>query len=222
MDAKQVAAYKAVEYIKDGMVVGLGTGSTAYWAIQYVGERVRQGLNIIAVGTSAETERIAKECGIKIVPLDEVKDIDIDIDGADEIDRDMNLIKGGGGALLREKIVASCSKEFIVIAGQNKKVHTLGKFPLPVEVLIFGWQHTARQLAFLGCTTSLRKNESGTFITDNGNYIIDCHFNIIDQPGVLEKKINIIPGVVDNGLFVKMATKVILGNVDGTFQELTQ
>lgn len=221
MDAKQAAAFKAVEYVKDGMVVGLGTGSTAYWAIQYVGERVRKGLQIVAVGTSAETERIAKECGIRVVPLDEVGDIDIDIDGADEVDKNLNLVKGGGGALLREKIVAASSKEFIVIAGQNKKVDVLGKFPLPVEVLSFGWQHTAHRLRLLGCTTSLREKESKTFVTDNGNYIVDCHFSKIYQPEILEQKINNIPGVVDNGLFVKMATKVILGNDDGTCQELS-
>lgn len=220
MNAKQAAAFKAVEYVKNGMIIGLGTGSTAYWAIQYIGEKVKNGLQITAVATSAETERIARECGIHVVPLDEVGDIDIDIDGADEIDAEKNLIKGGGGALLREKIVASVSKEFIVIAGKNKKVSSLGKFPLPVEVLTFGWQHTAHQIEALGCQTSIRKKGTDIFVTDNGNYIIDCHFNKIEHPGILEQKINNIPGVVDNGLFVKMATRVILGDDDGTTEEL--
>lgn len=216
MNAKQAAAFKAVEYIKKGMVIGLGTGSTAYWAIQYLAERVKQGLQVTTVATSAETEKIALQCNIPVVSLDSVEYIDIDIDGADEIDADMNLVKGGGGALLREKIVASASRAFIVIAGDSKRVEVLGKFPLPVEIIPFGWQHTARQLAALGCSTSLREKDAKIFITDNGNYIIDCHFGAIAEPAVLEQQINNIPGVVDNGLFVKMATRVILGCDDGT------
>ncbi len=216
MNAKQSAACKAVEYIKAGMIVGLGTGSTAYWAIQYLAEKVKQGLKITAVATSAETEKIALQCGITVVALDAVDCIDIDIDGADEVDDNMNLVKGGGGALLREKIVAAASREFIVIAGNNKRVKVLGKFPLPVELVPFGWQHTAGQLAALGCSTSLREKSGKIFTTDSGNYIIDCYFGAIPEPAVLEQQINNIPGVVDNGLFVKMATRVILGCDDGT------
>ncbi|HRN56896.1 MAG TPA: ribose-5-phosphate isomerase RpiA, partial [Agriterribacter sp.] len=208
MNAKQAAAYKAVEYIKQGMTVGLGTGSTAYWAIQYLSEKLKQGLKITAVATSAETEKIALQCGIPVVALDTVGYIDIDIDGADEIDAGMNLVKGGGGALLREKIVAAASREFIVIAGENKQVEVLGKFPLPVEVIPFGCHHTARQLEALGCSTSFREKDAGIFITDSGNYIADCHFGSIPHPALLEQQINIIPGVVDNGLFVTMATRV--------------
>ncbi|HRP33012.1 MAG TPA: ribose-5-phosphate isomerase RpiA [Agriterribacter sp.] len=219
MDAKQAAAHKAVEYIKDGMVVGLGTGSTAYWAIQYLAERVKQGLRVTTVATSAETEKIARECGIVVEEIDSVGSIDIDIDGADEIDAGMNLVKGGGGALLREKIVAAASREFIVIAGGNKRVDTLGKFPLPVEVIPFGWKHTAKQLAALGCTPSLRKKDGQNFITDSGNYIIDCHFGSIPEPATLQQQINNIAGVVENGLFVKMATRVVLGYDDGTTKE---
>ncbi|HTN06211.1 ribose-5-phosphate isomerase RpiA [Agriterribacter sp.] len=221
MNAKQAAAYKAVGHIKDRMIVGLGTGSTAYWAIQYLAEKVKQGLQVTAVATSAETEKIALQCGITIVALDTVDHIDMDIDGADEIDDRMNLVKGGGGALLREKIVAAASREFIVIAGNNKRVDVLGKFPLPVEIIPFGWQHTARQLALLGCGTSLREKDAKIFITDSGNYILDCHFDSIPEPAVLEQRINNIPGVVDNGLFVKMATRVILGCDDGTVKEFS-
>ncbi|HRO46388.1 ribose-5-phosphate isomerase RpiA [Agriterribacter sp.] len=222
MNAKQAAAYKAIEYIKDGMIVGLGTGSTAYWAVQYLAEKVKQGWQLTAVATSEETEKIALQCGITVVSLDTVDHIDIDIDGADEIDDNMNLVKGGGGALLREKIVAAASRELIVIAGDNKRVEVLGKFPLPVEVIPFGWQHTAGQLAALGCSTSLRKKDEKMFITDSGNYIIDCHFGAIPQPAMLEQRINNIPGVVDNGLFVKRATMVILGCDDGTVKTFTR
>ena len=221
MNAKQAAAHKAVQYIKDGMIVGLGTGSTAYWAIQYLGEKVKQGMRITAIATSDETERLALECGIKVSEMDAVDYIDIDIDGADEIDRRLNLIKGGGGALLREKIVAAGSKTFIVIADGSKMVEMLGKFPLPVEIIPFGWQHTARHLALLGCQTTLRQKEAKPFITDNGNYILDCQFGPIPDPAVLQQQINNTPGVVENGLFVKMATRIVIGYDDGTAGEFS-
>lgn len=221
MNAKQAAAHKAVQYIKDGMIVGLGTGSTAYWAIQYLGEKVKQGMRITAIATSDETERLALECGIKVSEMDAVDHIDIDIDGADEIDRRLNLIKGGGGALLREKIVAAGSKTFIVIADGSKMVEMLGKFPLPVEIIPFGWQHTARHLALLGCQTTLRQKEAKPFITDNGNYILDCQFGPIPDPAVLQQQINNTPGVVENGLFVKMATRIVIGYDDGTAGEFS-
>lgn len=220
MNAKQAAAFRAVGYVKDGMIIGLGTGTTAYWAIQYLGERIKQGLTVTTVATSEETARIARECGINVVALDSVEHIDIDIDGADEIDGAMNLIKGGGGALLREKIVAACSDEFIVIADNSKKVETLGNFPLPVEILPFGWRHTAAKLKALGCSASLREKDEKTFITDNGNYILDCRFGAIGNAADLESEINTIPGVVECGLFVKMAGRVILGYADGTVKEL--
>ncbi|HRP54409.1 ribose-5-phosphate isomerase RpiA [Agriterribacter sp.] len=221
MNAKQAAAHKAVQYIKDGMIVGLGTGSTAYWAIQYLGERVKQGMQITAVATSDQTERLALQCGIKISDMDAVDHIDIDIDGADEIDHRLNLIKGGGGALLREKIVAAGSKTFIVIADESKMVKILGQFPLPVEIIPFGWQHTSRRLALLGCQTAMRQKEAGPFKTDNGNYILDCRFGSISDPAVLQQQINSIPGVVENGLFVKMASAVVVGYSDGTVKEFS-
>jgi ribose 5-phosphate isomerase A len=220
MNAKQAAAFKAVSYIKNGMIVGLGTGSTAYWAIQYLGERVKNGLQITAVPTSYETERLSIAVGINVLPLDEVDILDIDIDGADEVDNNLNLIKGGGGALLREKIVAVASKMFIVIADESKLVETLGKFPLPVEIIPFGYTHTAKKLAALGCKPVLRIKEEKTFITDNGNYIVDCYFNVIENPAALQQQINAIAGVVESGLFVKVASKIIVGFANGTVKEI--
>ena len=221
MNAKQAAAHKAVQYVKDGMTVGLGTGSTAYWAIQYLGEKVKQGMQITAVATSEETERIASQCGINVSEMDAIDHIDIAIDGADEIDSRLNLIKGGGGALLREKIVAAGSKVFIVIADGSKMVEMLGQFPLPVEIIPFGWQHTARHLTLLGCQAAMRQKEAKRFITDNGNYILDCHFGFISDPAVLQQKINDIPGVVESGLFVKMATRIVIGYDDGRVKEFS-
>ena len=220
MNTKQAAAYKAVSYIQDGMIVGLGTGSTAYWAIHYLAERVAQGLKIVTVATSESTASIAAEKGIKVSSLDSVEYIDIDIDGADEVDPQLNLIKGGGGALLREKIVAAASREFIVIADESKLVDVLGRFPLPVEVLAFGREHTSRHLQQLGCKPVLREKDGEVYITDNGHQILDCHFNAIPDPALLDQQINAIPGVVENGLFVRMAKKVIVGYADGSVREL--
>ncbi|MFT3704389.1 MAG: ribose-5-phosphate isomerase RpiA [Agriterribacter sp.] len=219
MNAKQAAAFKAVSYIEDGMVVGLGTGSTAYWAIHYVAERVAQGLKIITVATSEDTFRIATEKGITVSSLESVDYIDIDIDGADEADKNLCLIKGGGGALLREKVIAAASKRFLVIADESKKVEVLGKFPLPVEVVPFGWQHTAKHLSKLNCEITLRKKNDAVFVTDNSNYILDCNFQSIPDPALLEQQINAIPGVAENGLFVNMAASVVIGYNDGTIKE---
>lgn len=219
MDGKQAAALKAVEYIQDGMTVGLGTGSTAYWAIEYTAQKVAQGMRITAVATSEATAKIATEKGIVISSISEVDHIDIDIDGADEADSDLNLIKGGGGALLREKIVAKASRRFIVIADESKLVATLGKFPLPVEVIPFGWEHTARHITALGCSAQLRYKAEKLFITDSGNYILDCNFNQIPAAPLLETQLNGIAGVVDNGLFINMAERVIIGYKDGSVKE---
>lgn len=219
MEAKRAAAERAVEYIQDGMVIGLGTGSTAYWAIQAIGRKVKNGLNITATATSVQSENLAKELGIPLVSVSELSGIDLTIDGADEIDEEWNLIKGGGGALLREKIIASFSKELIIIADHTKMVRKLGRFPLPVEIVPFGREVTERKLRALGCTPRLRMADEQPFVTDNGNYIIDCDFGSIDRPGELHSAINNIPGVVDNGLFINMAAKVIIGHPDGTAEE---
>ncbi|MFC5651753.1 ribose-5-phosphate isomerase RpiA [Paenibacillus solisilvae] len=222
MESKKIAADRAVGSVKSGMVVGLGTGSTAYWAIQAIGARVKTGLNIQAVATSEKSEALARELDIPIVPFSDIDSIDITIDGADEVDTDLNAIKGGGGALLREKIVAAASRELIIIADESKLVQRLGAFPLPVEVVPFGIELTMKKLAaLLACPLNLRQTEDKLFLTDNRNYIVDCHLGAIEDAVQLNQALNMIPGVVENGLFIHMAAKVIVGFNDGTVRELT-
>lgn len=213
---KKAAGEKAADYIEPGMTVGLGTGSTAYWTIEKIGQMVAGGLEIKAIATSKQSELQAQGLGIPLISFAEITRIDVDIDGADEVDGDRNLIKGGGGALLREKIIASSSARMIVVVDDTKLVHQLGRFPLPVEVVPFGWEMTVRKLQATGCTTSVRMKEDGTaFITDNGNYIVDCHFQKIPSPAAMQDRLNLIPGVVENGLFIGMADTIIAGYQDG-------
>jgi ribose 5-phosphate isomerase A len=209
MNEKQLVGEKAVEFVKDGMVVGLGTGSTVYYTILKLGELVKEGLKITGVPTSLATEKLAKELGIPLVTLEEVDYLDVAIDGADEVDRNMELIKGGGGALLREKIIARASNQFIVVADSSKVVETLGTFPLPVEVTSFGHAITKKHILSLGGTATLRQSMGSNYVSDNGNYIYDVDFTEIPNPEALERALNLIPGVVENGLFVGMADKVI-------------
>jgi ribose 5-phosphate isomerase A len=217
LNVKRLAAGKALEHIRDGMILGLGTGSTAYWAIQGVGERVKKGLKVRAVATSLQSEALAIEAGIPIVTFSDVDHIDLTIDGADEVNEQLSLIKGGGGALLREKIVASASAFYIIIVDESKLVSTLGQFPLPVEVAPFGWEMTRRRLEALGCTARLRTEKDGTvLLTDNSHYILDCSFGSIADPVDLHGKVNAITGVMENGLFVNMAKMVIAGCADGS------
>ncbi len=218
MNAKQLVGEKATEYIKDGMIVGLGTGSTAYWAIQKIGQLVRDGLKIQGVPTSKATEQMARELNIPLLEMADVKHIDVTIDGADEFDPNKQLIKGGGGALLREKIVASITKFYICIADDSKSSDVLGSFPLPVEVTPFAWEITRYQLEQLGCTPKLRMNGEKPFITDNQNYILDCKFERIDNPVELTTMLNQIPGVVENGLFTNMANIIICNTPEGGIQ----
>ncbi len=221
--AKFVAAKKASEYVKTGMKVGLGSGSTAAWLVQCLGEMVRNdGLRIQGVPTSNRTAALAREVGIEVISLDEAKWLDLSIDGADEYDGDLNLIKGGGGSLLQEKIVATASDQMIVIADASKKVETLGGFPLPLEVIPFGWQTTKTLveetligLDVLGQNTSLRMNGDAAFITDEGNYILDLHLNRIGNARQVSLVLNQIPGVVENGLFIDICDTVIVGYGDG-------
>ena len=217
VNVKQLAAEKAVDdFVKDGMTVCLGTGSTAYYAIKRVGELVKKGYKLTCVATSVQTEITAKECGIKIVDLDDVEHIDVTIDGADEVDPNMQLIKGLGGALLREKIVAASSAEEVIVVDESKLVDKLGtKSPLPVEVLAFGLQKTKIALERQGCTATLRMKDGKMFITDGGNCIFDCRFAGIDNPFFLETRLNVIPGVIDNGLFLNTATAVVISSADG-------
>ncbi len=192
----------AIEFIKDGMIVGLGTGSTVYYTIVKIAEQIKSGLQIQGVATSLQTEILAKKLGIPLLRIEEVEKIDLAIDGADEVDSQFNAIKGGGGALLREKVIANAADIFVVVADSKKVVSTLGSFPLPVEVVPFGAELTERQIQKLGCTTSFRQKEDTIFVTDNGNYIIDCFFSSIQNPKELQIELNQIPGVAENGLFV--------------------
>ena len=221
--AKFVAAKRAAQYVKSGMKVGLGTGSTAAWLVQCLGERVRdEGLTFKGVPTSTQTAKLAKDVGIEVISLDEAKTLDLTIDGADEYDANLNLIKGGGGALLQEKIVATASERMIVIADASKKVETLGSFPLPIEVIPFGWQTTKALVEetligmdVLGRTTVLRMNDDAPFYTDEGNHILDLHLNRIGDPRQLSLVLNQIPGVVENGLFIDICDAVVIGFGDG-------
>ena len=220
MNLKQIAAERAAEYIQDGMKVGLGTGSTAYFAICKLGERVRDGLQIQAVATSEASDKLAREWGIPIIPFDQIGRLDITIDGADEVDPEFNLIKGGGGALLREKIVAANSDQLIIVADGSKAVDKLGRFPLPVEVVPFASEWTFKALESMGCFPEWRMNGDERYLTDNGNLIADCRMEAIERAPELNIQLNMLPGVVDNGLFIDMANIVILAKEDGSIDEL--
>ena len=213
---KRIAAEKAVEYIENGMIVGLGTGSTIKYALKKLGVLVSEGLQIEAIPTSLQTKKIAKQENIPLTTLDEHPVIDITIDGADEVDSNLNLIKGGGGALTREKIVAYHSKREIIIVDETKVVRSLGiDFPLPVEVVKYGWIATKKTLEEFKCNVKLRTIMGDPYITDNGNYILDCEFDRIENPEELEREINNIPGVVENGLFIGLVDDVIVGSKRG-------
>ena len=216
-ELKKLAGEKAVDHIEDGMIVGLGTGSTIEYTLRKLGELVREGLDIEGIPTSIHTQRIAKEEKIPLITLEEKPVIDVTVDGADEVDSDLNLIKGGGGALVREKIIAFNSKKVIIVIDDSKVVKALGiDFPLPVEVVKFGWTSTKKSLEEFGCNVELRQiMENEPFITDNGNYILDCEFDRINEPEQLEIDINNIPGVVENGLFIGLVDEVIVGAKQG-------
>ena len=222
INMKKAAAERAVdEYVKDGMNIGLGTGSTAFYAIHRVGELVKSGMDLTCVATSEETERIAKDLGIKVVDLSEVNNLDVTIDGADEVTMQLQLIKGLGGALVREKIVAAATIDQIIIVDESKLVESLGRTcPLPVEVMIFGHEKTKRMIERQGCTAVLRMKNGEPFTTDNGNYIYDCKFDGIENPYFLESRLDTIPGVVENGLFLNMTTAAFVGRSDGTVKKI--
>jgi len=222
MKAKQITGEKAAEYVKDGMIIGLGTGSTAYYAVKKIGEMVRSGLKVKAVPTSRETAELAEAEGIELIELAEVDKLDLTIDGADEVDKDFNLTKGGGGALLREKIVASATDKLIIIVDESKLVEKLGEFPLAVEITPFSWQYTKKMVDKFYCSSQIRKNDGQIYVTDNGNYIIDCDFGVIENPLKLTEELNKIPGVVENGIFAEMAEIVIVGFKSGEVKVLTK
>lgn len=224
--AKYVAARRAVEFVEDGMRVGLGTGSTAAWMVRCLGELVRdEGMMVTGVATSNRTAELARDVGLTVKTLDEVRWLDLTIDGTDEYDPNLNLIKGGGGALLHEKIVATASDQMIVIADVSKQVDTLGAFPLPVEVVPFGWQTTKAlieemlsNLDVLGRSASLRLSGTEPYRSDEGNYILDLHLRRIAQPAQLSLVLNQIPGVVENGLFLDICDILVIGNADGSVE----
>jgi ribose 5-phosphate isomerase A len=221
-ELKRRAAARALEAVRDGMKLGLGTGSTARHFVELLGEKVRAGLNVMGVPTSEATRADALRCGVKLTTLDEIDRLDLTVDGADEIDPNLNLIKGGGGALLREKIVAAASDRMIVIADDSKWVDTLGRFPLPVEVIPFGLGATARALAdaFAQAGVSgqmeVRKAKDGhVFVTDGGHWIIDAHLGRIADPPRLARLLDAIPGVVEHGLFIGLASAAVLAGAHG-------
>ena len=213
---KKLAGEKAAGYVKDGMIIGLGTGSTVNYTIKKIGEMVENGLQVTAIPTSNNTKKLAIKYKIPLANLEENPDIELTIDGADEVDSKLNLIKGGGGALTREKIIANVSNRLIIVIDESKVVKALGiDFPLPVEVIKFGWKSTKKSLEKFGCEVNLRKIMDDPFITDNSNYILDCEFERIDNPEEMEIEINNIPGVVENGLFIGLTSEVIVGSKQG-------
>ena len=224
--AKFVAAKRASEMVEDGMRVGLGTGSTAAWLVRCLGEAVRNdGLRFTGVPTSTRTAELARDVGLEIMSLDEARWLDLTIDGADEFDGDLNLIKGAGGALLQEKIIATASDQMVVIADIGKEVETLGASPLPLEVIPFGWQttqalieETLTGIDVLGRQSTLRMNGDRPFFTDEGNHILDLHLKRIGDIRQLSMVLNQIPGVVENGLFIDICDVVVIGFGDGRIE----
>jgi ribose 5-phosphate isomerase A len=209
---KELAGRAAAQLVRDGDIVGLGTGSTAYFAVVALGERVKAGLKIVGIPTSIATEDLARKLSIPLTTLDEHPEIDITIDGADEIDPHLNLIKGGGGALLREKVVASVTKKMVVVSDSTKVVPVLGKFPLPVEIIPFARAVVERRLTSLGATPKLRlKSDGQPYVTDNGNHILDASFGKIADPPALARSLSDTPGVVEHGLFIGVAKLALVG-----------
>ncbi|MFN3625530.1 MAG: ribose-5-phosphate isomerase RpiA [Hyphomicrobium sp.] len=219
---KVAAAERALAFVEPGMRLGLGTGSTTAKFVDALGRKVAAGLDVLCVATSEATEQQASKLGIRMSTLDETPFLDLTVDGADEVDGELRLIKGGGGALLREKIVATASGRLIVIADDSKKVETLGAFPLPLEVVPFGLTATRNMITALaadvGCEGDVRVRmlaNGKPFLTDNGNLILDCHFGRIDEPEELDEALKLIPGVIENGLFIGIADLAIIAAADG-------
>ena len=215
MNLKEVVGKEAVKYVEDGMIVGLGTGSTVFYFVHALADRVKEGLNIQMVSTSIQTVELAKSLGLNIKELEEIDHIDLAVDGVDEIDKNFNAIKGGGAALFREKIVADIANEVIWIYDESKDVEKLGKFNLPVEILPFGYSHTVRKLTEAGLNPVIRKKDGEILITDNHNYIVDLHLGYgFDIEEVKQKLANIV-GVVEHGLFLNMCKLCIKGTPEG-------
>jgi ribose 5-phosphate isomerase A len=212
---KEAAARASLRFVKDGQVVGLGTGSTAAYFIKLLGEEVKRGLRIRGIPTSDRSRELAESLGIPLTTLDECQEIAVTVDGADEVDPQLRLIKGGGGAMLREKIVASATRQLVIVADASKQVPVLGRFPLPVEVIGFAQALVAKRIRELGAEVSVRTDAAGkTYVTDEGHHILDCRFGQIRDADTLARQLNDMPGVVEHGLFIGMASVVLFARGD--------
>jgi ribose 5-phosphate isomerase A len=210
---KEAAARASLKFVKDGQVVGLGTGSTAAFFIKLLAERVKAGLRIRGIPTSVKSQELAQSLGIPLTTLDECQEIAVTVDGADEVDPQLRLIKGGGGAMLREKIVASATKQLVIVADASKQVPVLGKFPLPVEVIRFAQALVAKRIAALGANVQLRTDSGGRpYLTDENNHILDCRFGEIRDADGLARELSAMPGVVEHGLFIGMASVALFAH----------
>lgn len=216
---KEAAARASLRFIQDGNIVGLGTGSTAAHVVRLLAERVHAGLKVRGIPTSTGTRDLAASLGVPLTTLEEFQQIDVTIDGADEFDPQLNLTKGGGGALLREKIIASASRQLVIITDSSKQVKVLGKFPLPVEVIPFAEALIAKRIAALGATVKIRQRDGRVFITDEGHHILDCNFGEIPDPPALARQLSDMPGIVEHGLFIGMASVVLIAK-GGEVEEL--
>lgn len=220
---KRSAGTAAADLVGSRMRIGLGTGSTVRFALERLAARIaEEGLELEGVPTSRATEQAARTLGIPLIDLEGVEYLDLAIDGADEVDGHKNLIKGGGGALVREKVVAAAARELVVVVDESKLVDRLGAaFPLPVEVMVFGWRQCLRAVQALSCEPELRLDSGGQpFLTDNGNYVLDCKFDSIEDPAWLHDALNSIAGIVDNGLFVNLAGRILVGDRDGGVRQI--
>jgi ribose 5-phosphate isomerase A len=214
---KELVGTQAAELVQSGMTIGLGTGTTIEWLIKALGKKINSGLEIRAISTSQASSMLAQQYNIPLIELNDAAKIQLAIDGADEIDPQLHLIKGGGGALFQEKMVASAAEEFVVIADHTKLVKQLGTYPLPVEVMIVNWKQVEKQITKLfGQPLQLRlKKDGAPFVTDHGNHIIDISFHTIDHPDAINQALHNIPGVIETGLFLNMARKALIGYPDG-------
>lgn len=220
---KQLVAKEAAGLVSNDIVIGIGSGSTVFHFITILAERVRDGLRCTAVPTSSQTQALALQQGIQLVALNDVHSIDLSIDGADEIDSQLQLIKGGGGALLQEKMVAAASQQRVIIADHSKLKAQLGSFPLPVEVVPYGWKQVQQKInENWDIAPVLRKKNDQSYVTDHGHYLLDCPFQAISSPAALNSALHLIPGVVETGLFINFCEKAIIGYPDGTTRLLTK